>query len=90
MRVDLARARQSHSGKLRLHALQHGVDRFVTIGGEERIDVAAVVRPGAGDHLSPPLRIGLIPGFDVAVDQRLRDSSRVSPFVVSPAVLRRA
>src|SRR3954471_13265199 len=70
VRVHVARARQAHAGKLRLHALQHGVNPVVSFGGEEWVEILTVLSPGTVDYLSPPLRIDLVPGFHVAIDER--------------------
>ena len=35
----------------------------------ERVEVGAVVGPGAGHELAAPGGVGLVPGVDVAVDE---------------------
>lgn len=68
VRVDLAGAAEAEAWELALHSRDHGVDAVVPLAGHQRVEVAAVRRPGPGDQRPARGRVGLVPGVDVAID----------------------
>ena len=68
MLIDVARKPKAVLGKLLLESRDQGVDAFVAVSAEERIDVAGFDIPGFGDQIASSRAVGLVPDGDVALD----------------------
>src|SRR6202167_6560493 len=62
---------QHQPGELGLNGGYRGVEGGAALGDRDRVGVAAVLGPQAVDRGAPGQRVGLVPGRDVPVDQRL-------------------
>src|SRR3984885_14186777 len=69
--VDRPAEPQHQPGELDLNGGDRGVDGRAALGDRDRVGVAAVLGPQAVDRGAPGQRVGLVPGRDVPVDQRL-------------------
>src|SRR5207248_667325 len=68
VRVDRSGEPEAVTREPLVHAGHQGVERFVPVGDEQRVEVPTAGRPGGRDGVAPPRGVGLVPHREVPVD----------------------